>query len=157
MRLWYALGGWRCVTLRDMGNNVWYFVFNLPAEKPTIPTALPEGEPWAVIPLDGLEPSELPLVTLSAPEQFPQRIGGWQANDAGVGVRIFIAEDGTSCAAVEESYENGVTTARRFLTFPADAHNPGVSFFSDLFSYDSGLIVYYDSEVAHNIYGKRCN
>ncbi|MCR4935660.1 MAG: hypothetical protein K5990_04160 [Oscillospiraceae bacterium] len=156
VRLRYDLDGWRCATLRDMGDGVWHFVSNLPAEKPTIPTVLPEGEPWAVISLDAIEPSELPPVTLAAPEQFPERLGGWLANDAGVVVRLLVAQDGTTCAAVEEGYENGVTTARRFFTFPADAKNPCVRGFHDLFGYERGLIVLYDGEIARNTYGKRC-
>ncbi|MBR4425046.1 MAG: M56 family metallopeptidase, partial [Oscillospiraceae bacterium] len=155
VRLWRDNGDWDCVTLRETSEG-WHFLSNRPSEKPMIPTPLPEGEPWAVISLDAIEPSELPPVTLAAPEQFPERLGGWLANDAGVVVRLLVAQDGTTCAAVEEGYENGVTTARRFFTFPADAKNPNVRGFRDLFGYDRGLIVLYDGEIARNTYGKRC-
>ncbi|MBQ9535485.1 MAG: hypothetical protein IJU78_06560, partial [Clostridia bacterium] len=60
VRLWYfdafRGGGWKCVTLRETAEGGWHFVSNLKAEKPIVPTVYPEGEPWAVLPTDGMEP-----------------------------------------------------------------------------------------------------
>lgn len=156
VRLRYDLDGWRCATLRDMGDGVWHFVSNLPAEKPTIPTVLPEGEPWAVISLDGLAPYAPEPVTLSeVRSDFTGRLGGYLARE-GVVVRLYIGRDNKTYAAVEESYENYVSTARSFLTVPDGAREPGLSSFGDLFGHERGLVVYYSAAISPVVSGKRC-
>ena len=121
------------------------------------PTALPEGEPWAVIPLDELAPSALPPVTMTEHRSdCAERIGGWTVRD-GFTVRLYRSTDGNTYAAVVDRDEDGVWEARSFFTFPDKAKNPGVAFFRDLFGYDEGLIVSYDGEIARNTFGKRCN
>lgn len=159
VRLWYCNGDWNCVTLKDAGDGVWHFVSHLPSGKPAIPTALPEGEPWAVIPLDDFTPVELPPVTLTVHRNdCAERLGGWSLGEGDrVTVRLYRSTDGNTYAAVVDREEGGVWEARSFLTLPAGVRNPEVRFFQDLFGCAEGLIISYDDEIARNTYGQRCH
>ena len=155
--------GWKCLTLREAGENVWHFVSNLEVEKPAIPTVYPSDEPWAVMPLDGLTPYEPQTVeTTLRVNDCAERMGGWSPRE-GVTVRLYRSTDGNTYTAVVNETRSGDTgnwRARAFLTLPETATDPEIFFFGDLFGYD-GLVVCYGDYIQGSpeqggLYGVHC-
>lgn len=64
----YADYDWLCVTLESQEDGSYRFVSNLPAEKPTITTVYPKGDPVLTISLEDLKPLEPEPVTVTRRE-----------------------------------------------------------------------------------------
>lgn len=147
--------GWKCVTLRQAGEDGWHFVSNLETEKPSLPTVYPAGEPWRTVSLADLEPYEPQEVdTELHVDDYAEGdygYGGWTVGDD-ITVRFYRSTDGNIYAAVVDDMdfaEDGSMArwqARSFLTLPNTATDPDLFFFRDLFGHD-GLIVSYEDMI----------
>jgi len=161
VRLYYIDGnadnGWKCVTLRKAGRNAWHFVSNVWVEKPVLPTVYPDMEPWAVVPLSGLEPYEPEKVEMVRHvDDCAERYGGWVVGDGPV-VRLYKSTDGRTYAAVmdDEEVSGGSISrweARSFHTIPSTANNPEIYAFH-LFGYD-GIVVSYGDYLDKGLLGR---
>ncbi len=135
------LPGWYRVTLEETGDG-WRFLSNQPCEHPVIPTALPEGEPAAVIPLDGPEPYAPPPLerdpAWNAGGGDVQTLENW--NIDGHPVRLLLDGTGAGAAAVWEGEE-----PRVFLTGLGSDARMGI--FRDVLGRD-GFYIAYAGEIA---------
>ena len=156
---------WLCVTLEAQDDGSYWFVSNLPSEKPAIPTVYPEGDPVLTIPLTDLTPYEPEAVEVTRHTgDCAERGGGYgvDSEDGGqVSVYIYRSTDGNLYAAEIVDMEVGqggrvdVWNVDCFFTFPEhntlsynDAGGYAVSMdtFSDLFGHD-GLVLHYSGEL----------
>lgn len=145
----YMGGGWKCATLRAAEEG-YYFVSNLPSEKPAIPPVLPEDDPVLTIPLDGLPPYEPePMVVTRHTDDCAQRIENWSID--GHSVQTYRSTDGNFYAAVGYEDTSGATsdTLGVFLTLP-ESHS--VFPFADLFGH-SGAVISYFGQISEYSYG----
>lgn len=148
---------WLCVTLAEQTDGTYWFVSNLPCEKPTIGTVYPEGEPVLTIPLTELEPYKPEAVTVEHhTDDCAERGGGWSisAEDGSdISVRSYLSTDGNLYAAIvydEAAGRDGMLTwnAGCFFTFPennsiADGESTvDTFFFSDLFGHSGWQVSY---------------
>jgi len=145
--------GWMCVTLRDNGSGGYWFVSNLPCDKPALPTVFPEGDPWMTISLDDLNAyTPLAVEVTSVSDDCAERGYGHRL-DNDITIRPYLSTDGNIYAAVV--YENivgpaGTATweAGRFFQYPegTDLERCTLDFFSDLFGYN-GIVVSYNDYI----------
>ncbi len=148
---------WLCVTLAEQTDGTYWFVSNLPCEKPTIGTVYPEGEPVLTIPLAELEPYKPEAVTVEHhTDDCAERGGGWSisAEDGSdISVRSYLSTDGNLYAAIvydEAAGRDGMLTwnVGCFFTFPennsiADGESTvDTFFFSDLFGHSGWQVSY---------------
>ncbi|MEG1878658.1 MAG: hypothetical protein RR211_03405 [Pseudoflavonifractor sp.] len=153
IRLYYNdayLGtGWTCVTLQAVEGG-YYFVSNLPAEKPALPTVLPKGKPELTIALDGLAPYEIAPVTVTRHrDDCAERLDAYALGD--YIFRTYRSTDGQAYAAIiydEAAGPDGMAVwdAGCFFTLP-DPETTEISFFNDLFGRD-GIAISYRGESA---------
>ncbi|MEG1857652.1 MAG: hypothetical protein RR216_02855, partial [Pseudoflavonifractor sp.] len=153
IRLYYNdtyLGtGWTCVTLQAVEGG-YYFVSNLPAEKPALPTVLPKGKPELTIALDGLAPYEIAPVTVTRHrDDCAERLDAYALGD--YIFRTYRSTDGQAYAAIiydEAAGPDGMAVwdAGCFFTLP-DPETTEISFFNDLFG-QNGIAISYRGETA---------
>ena len=169
IRLYYEdtfhVDGWKCVTLEAQDDGSYWFVSNLPSEKPAIPTVYPEGDPVLTIPLTDLTPYEPEAVEVTRHTgDCAERGGGYgvDSEDGGqVSVYIYRSTDGNLYAAEIVDMEIGqggrvdVWNVDCFFTFPehntlsyndAGGYAVSVDFFKDLFGHN-GLVLHYSGEL----------
>lgn len=171
IRLYYADGDarypgcdWLCVTLAEQEDGNYWFVSNLPCEKPAISTVYPEGEPVLTIPLTGLAPYKPETVPVEQhTDDCAERGGGWSisAEDGSdVSVRSYLSTDGNRYAAIIYDEAVGpdgmmIWDAGCFFTFPENnpatygVTNISASFFQDLFGHN-GWQVSYSGQLTEN-------
>ena len=169
IRLYYEdtfhVDGWACVTLEAQDDGSYWFVSNLPSEKPAIPTVYPEGDPVLTIPLTDLTPYEPEAVEVTRHTgDCAERGGGYgvDSEDGGqVSVYIYRSTDGNLYAAEIIDMEIGqggrvdVWNVDCFFTFPehntlsasdSNGYAVSVDFFKDLFGHN-GLVLHYSGEL----------
>ena len=169
IRLYYEdtfhVDGWKCVTLEAQDDGSYWFVSNLPSEKPAIPTVYPEGDPVLTIPLTDLTPYEPEAVEVTRHTgDCAERGGGYgvDSEDGGqVSVYIYRSTDGNLYAAEIVDMEIGqggrvdVWNVDCFFTFPehntlsasdSNGYAVSVDFFKDLFGHN-GLVLHYSGEL----------
>lgn len=169
IRLYYEdtfhVDGWKCVTLEAQDDGSYWFVSNLPSEKPAIPTVYPEGDPVLTIPLTDLTPYEPEAVEVTRHTgDCAERGGGYgvDSEDGGqVSVYIYRSTDGNLYAAEIIDMEIGqggrvdVWNVDCFFTFPehntlsasdSNGYAVSVDFFKDLFGHN-GLVLHYSGEL----------
>ena len=169
IRLYYEdtfhVDGWKCVTLEAQDDGSYWFVSNLPSEKPAIPTVYPETEPVLTIPLTDREPYEPEAVEVTRHTgDCAERGGGYgvDSEDGGqVSVYIYRSTDGNLYAAEIVDMEVGqggrvdVWNVDCFFTFPehntlsasdSNGYAVSVDFFKDLFGHN-GLVLHYSGEL----------
>ena len=156
---------WLCVTLEAQDDGSYWFVSNLPSEKPAIPTVYPEGDPVLTIPLTDLTPYEPEAVEVTRHTgDCAERGGGYgvDSEDGGqVSVYIYRSTDGNLYAAEIVDMEVGqggrvdVWNVDCFFTFPehntlsasdSNGYAVSVDFFKDLFGHN-GLVLHYSGEL----------
>ena len=156
---------WLCVTLEAQDDGSYWFVSNLPSEKPAIPTVYPEGDPVLTIPLTDLTPYEPEAVEVTRHTgDCAERGGGYgvDSEDGGqVSVYIYRSTDGNLYAAEIVDMEIGqggrvdVWNVDCFFTFPehntlsasdSNGYAVSVDFFKDLFGHN-GLVLHYSGEL----------
>ena len=147
---------WLCVTLEAREDGNYWFVSNLPAEKPHIATVYPEGEPVLTISLNDLVPIEPEPVTVT------HRVNDCAERGYGIllttqggeeySFRPYRSTDGNVYAALiyEEAAGSGGMAqwdVGTFFTYPADAELDGLTIESfSLFGY-TGVVVSYDDYI----------
>lgn len=147
-------GGWKCVTLMDTEYGGYWFVSNLPCEKPIISTVYPEDDPLITIPLDSLTPYTAPAVTVTRHTgDCEKRLDGWAVGDNVV--RTYLSTDGNIYAAViydEATGSDGMALwdVGCFFTLPDDDYT--MYFFSDLFGYN-GIVLSYTGNITSSYIG----
>lgn len=152
----YFADGWKCVTLKDLGQDTYHFVSNLPAEKPIIPTVYPDGAPLLVLPLTGIQPYQPETLPINRhTDDCEMRFGGVLTGDDTI-VRIYRSTDGNTYAAImyaSRAGRDGMTEwdAGCFLTLPenTDGDRVDMTGFSDLFGH-SGVVISYDGKISEN-------
>ncbi|MCI8479150.1 MAG: M56 family metallopeptidase [Oscillospiraceae bacterium] len=134
-------GGWKCLTLRETGEQSYHFVSHLPCKKPTIPTVYPEWEPDLTLPLNQLEPYQAPALQVEHhSNDMAEYLDNLMANDSDM-VTIYHSTDGKIYAAVSNP---GRTELDCFLTLKDDRY--AVGFFQNLFGYN-GIVISYDDYI----------
>ena len=124
--------GLNCLTLEEQESGWYHFLSNWRCNKPSLPTAYPDGEPELTIPLDGLEPYKPEAVTVK------RHTGDvaeplYQANFSGddFRVEVYRSTEGSLYAAVAASK----TERDCFLSFPKNDHGWTAEPFVNLFDY----------------------
>lgn len=146
--------GWKCVTLRDQGNNSFWFVSNLPCEKPNILViTIPDAEPWLTIPLEKANPTapySYEVEYESVSDDCADR-GYGLALDNDMVLRPYRSTDGNVYAAVirESAVANGQAIqweADRFFKYPSSVNVDSCRLepFTDLFGYSGAIVTYQD-------------
>lgn len=152
----YADYDWLCVTLESQEDGSYRFVSNLPAEKPTITTVYPKGDPVLTISLEDLKPLEPEPVTVTRREndcaERGYGIGITTENGEEYSFRPYRSTDGNVYAALiyDEAAGNGGMSewdVGCFFTYPAgsDVKQLTLESFS-LFGY-TGVVVSYDDYI----------
>lgn len=147
---------WLCVTLKVQEDGSYWFVSNLPAEKPQIATVYPEGEAVLAISLGDLAPIEPEPVTVT------HRVNDCAERGYGIllttqggeeySFRPYRSTDGNVYAALiyEEAAGSGGMSqwdVGTFFTYPTDAELDRLTIESfSLFGY-TGVVVSYDDYI----------
>lgn len=139
---YYGDNDWYCVALEEQSGGGYWFVSNQACGRPAVQTALPDKEPDAVIPLDGLEPYPARAVTLEPhigdfDDTYENRLENWDVE--GHSVVVYCAVDGNIHAAIRDGETMQVFS-------PGLSENTALWPFLDLFGH-SGFTVFYDGEI----------
>lgn len=154
-------GGWKCVTLTAQDDGSYWFVSNLPSEKPAIATVYPESDPWKTLSLSALTPYQAPetMALTHHTDDCAERGGGvLVTGDDGTeySVRPYRSTDGNVYAAIiydEAAGNNKMETwdVGCFFTFPANSsvamdgsENVSADGFDDLFGHSGVVLTYSD-------------
>lgn len=139
---YYGDNDWYCAALEEQSSGGYWFVSNQACGRPAVQTALPDKEPDAVIPLDGLEPYPARAVTMEPhtgdfDNTYENRLENWDVE--GRSVIVYRAVDGNIHAALKDDETMQVFS-------PGLSENTELWPFLDLFG-RSGFTVFYDGEI----------
>lgn len=151
---------WNCVTLRDRGDNQYWFVSNQVCEEeiPAIPTVYPDTPgPVEVIQLDNIlrpytSPDAQPVRRLEAEEITERLSGGWALEN--YNAAVCLAADGNRYLVAYDDYQCIGATA--YAQIPDDGGEVFVDIFPSLFGRE-GVVVTYQTWLDGGSYGVQCN
>ncbi len=137
---------WYCVTLSEQGEGKYWFVSHQTCDAPAIPTALPEGEPLAVISLENSEPCvpQRAAVELRTADDFVETLHRWDA--WGRTVEFCRAADGKIYAAVAREDD------ARLVFLSGLTEDSRLSFYRDLFGHN-GFYINWSGQYDDHSYG----